>query len=417
MDDSAVATATPQATAAAGAGAGGMNILSDKVQRALQVRTDTPAMKAALEALGQLDNNHGSSSGLTGGGGSGAGGNKPTSHKKDDKTSSSNLLMAAPPVLLDARSVRHAIEYDALQQALLLQDNLSSLVTTIRDLRQGISDVATLAHDVQQAISSNVVTETTRTSMISISGTTTTATTTADGSGGSSKDGGENAQQQQQQYQYQNQQAEERLAATIAEAFQRRNVARHRLQAVTTFLETFDLSEKDSRLLDHYNFEDMHATATNNINYDNMHHHPNNSVHDSSAAAAAAATAPNGMAFLRALERVWKIRRALVKTFGSGSGSGLTSGSFMLDSGTVSSNSFDGGGGGEKSITSGGGGLGASSALRMMESLAQKQEHAYERLYRTFVFLLKSFLLLAFYPTKLRKKRPLISLSLVFLFS
>jgi conserved oligomeric Golgi complex subunit 6 len=345
-------------TAAATSSSGGssMNILSDKVQRALQVRTDTPAMKAALEALGQLDNGSINTLG------------KP-SHNDNKNTSSSHHHNMMVP--LDARSVRHAIEYDALQQALLLQDNLSSLVTTIRELREGISDVATLAHNVQQAISSNVVTETTRTSMISTTSTTTTTAAAAGGTDGSDTMAAADQQQQLQQQQYQNQQAEERLAATIAEAFQRRNVARHRLQAITTFLETFDLSEKDSRLLDHYNFEDMHSTT--NMQMHSQHQHPNSS---SDSAAAAAAAAPNGMAFLRALERVWQIRRALVKTFGSGHGGmGGNNNAFMMET----SRSFEDG---EKS--SGGGGLGASSALRMMESLAQKQEHAYERLYRTF---------------------------------
>jgi hypothetical protein len=36
------------------ASAGASSILSEKVQRALEVRTDTPAMKAALDALARL---------------------------------------------------------------------------------------------------------------------------------------------------------------------------------------------------------------------------------------------------------------------------------------------------------------------------------------------------------------------------
>lgn len=380
---------TAAATPVASAGSNSMNILSDKVQRALQVRTDTPAMKAALEALGQLDNG-GGVVGVIGGTTSSSGGvgiashshGKQTSHNNsnsNNNTSSHLLSVTTTVTSLDARSVRHAIEYDALQQALLLQQNLSSLVTTIRELRQGISDCAALAHQVKQAISTNVVTETTRTSMISTSTSTTTSTTTTAAAADSGDVALTTSDQQQQQ-----QQAEEKLAATIAEAFQRRNVARHRLEAVTQFLETFDLSEKDSRLLDHYNFEDMQ-----------MHHHNSSSSAINAGGSSdgnsltASAAAPNGMAFLRALERVWQIRRALVKTFGGGGG-GLSGGSgnnFMMES------SFDGG---EKS-GGGGGGLGASSALRMMESLAQKQEHAYERLYRTFILFINDIFVASFF--------------------
>jgi conserved oligomeric Golgi complex subunit 6 len=349
------ATATPLAVSA-----GSMNILSDKVQRALQVRTDTPAMKAALEALGQLER-VGNNGGIAA---SSIGNSKQTTSHYSNNNNSSFVAVTS----LDARSVRHAIEYDALQQALHLQQNLSNLVMTIRELRQGISDCAALAAHVKHAINTNVVTEMTRTSMIS---TTTTTFSSPDGSSGdvtllTTTTSSDQQQQQYQQQHQQNQQAEEKLAATIAEAFQRRNVARHRLEAVTQFLETFDLSEKDSRLLDHYNFEDM------------MHNHHHNVVGSdiNNNSLSAAAAAPNGMAFLRALERVWQIRRALVKTFGGGGG-GMSGGLSGNNNYMMMESSFDSGSPGEKS------GLGASSALRMMESLAQKQEHAYERLYRT----------------------------------
>ena len=45
---------------------GGSNILSAKVNRALSIRTDTPAMKAALDALASLPANDGDD--YTGGG-------------------------------------------------------------------------------------------------------------------------------------------------------------------------------------------------------------------------------------------------------------------------------------------------------------------------------------------------------------
>lgn len=264
------------------------SILSDKVQRALQVRVDTPAMKAALEALGQLQD---SSSGLD------------SFHH------------------LDARSVRHAIEYDALQQALLLQNELQNLRDKTRELRHGIAETTLMARRVKEAIHTDVMRPKNSTNTLITSGEQrresssstapeSTLVTTAAPAG---------------------LKAEEDLAAALADAFARRDVARQRLDAVQQFLETFDLSEEDSRLLDHYNFEDIGGTA---------------------AVGNLASSAPNGMAFLQALERVREIREALTQTLGDS----------RHDSESRS-------------------GLGASSALRMMEGLAQKQERAYERLY------------------------------------
>jgi hypothetical protein len=250
------------------------SILSDKVQRALQVRVDTPAMKAALEALGQLQDSF------------------ESFHQ------------------LDARSVRHAIEYDALQQALLLQKELTNLRDKTRECRQGIAETAVLANRVKEAIHTDVMrSKTSSTTMLVDS------RKESDGSALPALTGLK---------------AEEDLAAALAEAFTRRDVARQRLEAVHQFLDTFDLSEEDSQLLDHYSFEDVGGSPGH-----------------------LAASAPNGLAFLQALERVRDIREALTKTLGDGS-------SRYEDSRS---------------------GLGASSALRMMEGLAPKQERAYERLY------------------------------------
>mmetsp|Transcript_12120 Transcript_12120/g.22036 ORF Transcript_12120/g.22036 Transcript_12120/m.22036 type:complete len:87 (-) Transcript_12120:701-961(-) len=73
-----------------------------KVARALQVRTDTPAMKAALDALSRL----------------------PDAGE------------------MDSRSVRVAIERDALTQALSLQEELQTLVNTVKQLKQGVAVVS-----------------------------------------------------------------------------------------------------------------------------------------------------------------------------------------------------------------------------------------------------------------------------------
>lgn len=275
-----------------------MSILSSKVQRAMQIRTDTPAMKAALDALGQL--------------------------------SSSVVESDASSLSLDARSVRHAIEYDALQQALSLRRELTSLCLKLRHLRQGISETAQIAHKVKQAIHTNVVVQ---------SGTTQFNVKTAGKlmEMNSLEDSNiitSSSQQQQPQ-----QDDEERLAATLAEAFAKRNLAQERLTAVHRFLEMFDMSEQDSRLLDYYNFEDLDLTYQRNI------------------IGGTEAGPLSGMEFLKALERVRQIRHELTKTFGAGSPTSLLEGEGRASS------------------------LGASSALRMMEHLAQKQEQAYERLY------------------------------------
>ena len=243
----------------------GSSILSEKVSRALEVRTDTPAMKAALEALSHL-----------------------------------------PSESMDSRSVRVAIEQDALQQALMLQVELKKLVTIVSSLRQGASDTAMIAHRVSEAINSQVVSQPLvegSTDLPSMPETLPLST----------QDSLEKEQQ---------------LAALLADSFGEREEAAQRAETVAAFLEKFDLSEADSDLLDQYNFGDMEEE-------DN-----------------------DGMHFLDALERVKAIRQELTSAFGSLT----TSVSDLL---------------GEESQQR----LGATSAIRMMESLALKQERAYERLY------------------------------------
>ena len=110
----------------------GNNILSEKVTRALQVRTDTPAMKAALEALANLSISTSgglSSSSVTSSGGS-----------------------------LDARSVRAAIERDALHQGKLLEQELVRLVDTVQTMRKSIKEVARVAkEEVEESLSQSVI--------------------------------------------------------------------------------------------------------------------------------------------------------------------------------------------------------------------------------------------------------------------
>ena len=268
---------------------GGSNqhsILSAKVSRALEVRTDTPAMKAALDALAHLPDH------------------------QDDLFS------------VDSRSVRVAIEQDALQQALLLQEQLRSLLDTVTTLRQGVTETAAIAHRVGDAIHTNVMaasatpTDAPKPLAVDPSSTNTEAGGTSAASANHESTSDDTLEQEQQ------------LAVLLSDSFLQRNLARKRVDAVHSFLEKFDLSEEDSRLLDHYAFEDVDSSNV------------------------------NGMAFLAALERVRLIRKELGRTFGTLD---------LLHH--------------QKEQERDSNRMGASSALRMMETLAQKQERAYERLY------------------------------------
>lgn len=271
------------------------SILSAKVSRALEVRTDTPAMKAALDALAHLPDH------------------------QDDLFS------------VDSRSVRVAIEQDALQQALLLQGELKTLLDTVSSLRQGVTETASIAQRVSDSIHMNVV------SGSSVgSGAKKAVESTSDGNNNpdpsSSTPTLEELAPKDDALE-----EEQNLAAHLSESFLQVNLAKKRVDAVHAFLEKFDLSESDSRLLDHYAFEDVDSSSV------------------------------NGMAFLAALERVRLIRKELGRTFG-------TMEMLNQDKGLL-----EGGASGSSRDPSSR--LGASSALRMMETLAQKQERAYERLY------------------------------------
>lgn len=284
------------------------NILSSKVLRALEVRSDTPAMKAALDALAHLPD-----------------------HQDDLLT-------------VDSRSVRVAIEQDALHQALLLQDELRALLLTVTELRKGVSETAAIAHRVDEIIHSNVI-STSSSRVISLnnidkpSGDTYSAAIMPKTDQGDINElTGMGLSMDNHSHDESALQQEQRLALVLSDCFMRRNIARKRVDAVHEFLERFDLSEEDSRLLEHYAFEDVE----------------NSNV--------------NGVAFLSALERVRVIRKELGQTFGSLDTMHNQKQSHRLGD-------FSKGHSMDKSR------LGTSSALHMMETLAQKQERAYERLY------------------------------------
>ncbi|KAL7523007.1 hypothetical protein ACHAWF_000312, partial [Thalassiosira exigua] len=143
----------PSAAASAPASyASGDHVLSDKVSRALRVRTDTPAMRAALDALAGLspdddefrpsskgrDERGGGSGGragsAAGGGGGGGGGG-------------------------GVRSVRAAIERDALKRALEFEGELRRLAADASELRRRVDGVARVAASVGERVRDRILEE------------------------------------------------------------------------------------------------------------------------------------------------------------------------------------------------------------------------------------------------------------------
>ena len=66
--------------------------------------------------------------------------------------------MAAAVPTLGSKSVRVAIEQDALQQALLLQNELQELVSMVETFSQGVEETAAIALRVREATQMQVTT-------------------------------------------------------------------------------------------------------------------------------------------------------------------------------------------------------------------------------------------------------------------
>ena len=356
---------TPAAnTSISGSNVGSNNVLSDKVNRALQVRTDTPAMRAALDALANLPTDHEydlMSIGVGGGVGGSSGGDGAS--RKPSSSGGGGVI--------DAKSVRAAIERDALRRALDFQKELQKLGRDATKLRERVETVAKVATLVKQRV---------ETQIIDVGGDSGRSTlskhddvgdilTNDSGGGGGSSSGAIDAWE-----------AERNLVSHLAYSQRAYVEAMKRQAAVNDFLDKFDLGEDEARLLDHYNFEGFVASDRYmDGEGQNPWKHPNAALH----------VIPNpsqgvmddAMAFLSALERLTVIRRELTKTFGSGA----EHSDVLLEGGNVADDSVLESGGGEHSA---GQSLGAHSALRMMENLASRQEHAHERLYQFIQFFL-----------------------------
>eukprot|EP00584_Thalassiosira_punctigera_P001332 CAMPEP_0172527940 /NCGR_PEP_ID=MMETSP1067-20121228/2473_1 /TAXON_ID=265564 ORGANISM="Thalassiosira punctigera, Strain Tpunct2005C2" /NCGR_SAMPLE_ID=MMETSP1067 /ASSEMBLY_ACC=CAM_ASM_000444 /LENGTH=900 /DNA_ID=CAMNT_0013311771 /DNA_START=50 /DNA_END=2752 /DNA_ORIENTATION=+ len=338
----AAAPTSAAAGTSRGGGGGGNNVLSDKVNRALHVRTDTPAMRAALDALANLPTDDDAALSIAG------------KHRGVPQSSGTGRGGG----VIDARSVRAAIEQDALRRALEFQKELQKLARDASTLRERVDNVAKVASLVGRRVESQIVD---------------VSEPAATNEGGPGRDGDPfGAPAVAPPLAVDAWEEERNLAARLAHAQKSYVEAARRQVAVDAFLDKFDLGDDEARLLDRYNFEGFAAS-----DYVSGEDEGGNAWGRPGAALSVVPNPSQGamdeaMAFLDALERLTVIRRELTKTFGSGAAE-------------PSDVPFDGL---AADCEAGGGRLGAHSALRMMEGLALRQERAHERLYQFLQFFL-----------------------------
>lgn len=297
----------------------GANIISDKVNRALSIRTDTPAMKAALDALASLPAND-----------------------DDDYTGGGDGTWKAGGGVIDARSVRASIEKDALRHALEFQNELRRLANDATALRERVDNVVRVAKLVVESVNCSII----DTLVMNDDDDPAAADGTADvGGDGISTSKTKDACE-----------AERDLASRLAMAQRSYVEAVARQTAVNAFLDKFDLSRDEARLLDQYDFAGF-------VDGSDMYQ---NEDENGGSAAFGYESIEDSTAFLNALERLAIIRKELTRTFGSGGGEDF------LDGGDEDNDNIvlD-----EKKS------LGTHSALRMMEQLAARQERSHEQLY------------------------------------
>eukprot|EP00956_Cyclotella_meneghiniana_P010770 scaffold15073_cov72-Cyclotella_meneghiniana.AAC.11 len=188
------------------------SILSTKVSRALSVRTDTPAMLSALEALAGL------------GDGDAAAGK-------------------APPVIIDPRSIRSTIEQSALLRALAFQQELVKLADAATRLRERAEDVERCAAVLERRSGSGVVVD-----FVDPMGTNDGSNTNNASSNSTDKNNAENGEDEA----WKNEQL---LVTRLYQAHRSHVTCTQRRIAVEAFLEKFDLTEEETQLLDNYDFE------------------------------------------------------------------------------------------------------------------------------------------------------------------
>eukprot|EP00986_Skeletonema_menzelii_P009138 scaffold4066_cov152-Skeletonema_menzelii.AAC.17 len=316
---------------------GSTNVLSDKVNRALHLRTDTPAFKAALSALATL----------------------PSSSSSSDDTNSNNNNnnnnINGSGGVIDAKSVRAAIETDALQRALQFQTELQKLARDATLLRERVDNVSKVAAQIGKIVDGRIMSQ--EQVALLLNGGDDSASSSA-------------------------WEMERTLASKLHAAHKSYVDATHRQIAVDAFLDKFDLGDNEARLLDHYNFQGfLLSPSGGDYDYEDIASSSNNPWCHPSAALQinpnpSGETMEEATSFMDALERLVVIRMELSKTFGNSESTvDVVETSFDDDNNEISENQ-------STSATAGASGqLGTNSALRMMEQLATRQERAYERIY------------------------------------
>jgi hypothetical protein len=338
------------------------NVLSDKVNRALSVRTDTPAMRAALSALASLPSQSSSSST-----------DVNTTSSKSNNSSAATATSSGG--IIDAKSVRAAIETDALRQALQFQVELQKLARDATILCERVDTVSRVASHIGKIVDGSIISK----DQIIDSNN---SSSNNNNNGGDESGGGistmiidENMSSWEM---------ERALASTLHSAHKSYIDATQRQIAVDAFLDKFDLGEDEARLLDHYNFQGFILPEYTDYDEDNNPWcHPSAALHINPNPSGE--VIEDATRFLNALERLVVIRKELSKTFGGGGGGD----SSIANTSTTADESFDYdnigqdniGSGGQASSSASSGQLGTNSALRMMEQLANRHERAHERLY------------------------------------
>ena len=308
------------------------NIFTERVARALAVRTDTTAMKTALDALSQLQLKQQKLMQLSPMSSTGA--STPSSQLQElgriitsSSLSGSGSTTSTTPgsnsnsqiMMIDSRSVRTVMEFDALQQAIAVQESVADLLQTITQLRDHCQAIVNTAQLIRATIHNDAASN---------------ASSCAN-----------NGDVENDEY---------KIATRIQNTIHQRDAIQTQVQTLQLFVQQYNLSDHDVNLLEHYNGFDENVPTTGGA----IGSIPTfNSTQDGN----------DGIAFLRALQRIRKIRFALQEKFGTSTSSGSNSSPniySMLGADTAVSHTAT-----------------TTTALQLMEQLSVQQENAYERLY------------------------------------
>jgi hypothetical protein len=322
------ATTTTTTTSSSSSHSSSSQILTQKVHNAISLNTTASSFATALDALSTLQS--------------------PTTTTTTATTTTGKL---------DSKSIRTAIEQDALYHAKCLQDEMKRLVHTVQDMRCSIQNVIKIAEGVKGSMTAMVVVSQDG------SGSGIGSGIGDDVNGGSGDNNNNNHKIHASSKSSVTSEAleqEKKLAEFIANAFQERNEARMRYQSLLEFLKKYNLEEKDSILLENFNLETI-ALDPSSIST------LTSTSTSSSSSIDGECSIRKGMEFLNALERISMIRKKL---------SSSSSSSSLTLTGSVGRTKDK-----DSTIHNRPLVLGPASTMRLVENLASKQERAFERLY------------------------------------